>query len=146
VHAILRTDGGARGNPGPAGIGVVLLSSDETVIAEIAEPIGVATNNVAEYRALIAGLELARARGVTDVTCQVDSELVVAQLQGRWKIRSDRLRHLAARAGSLLARFESARLTHVRRELNARADELANEAMDAASGLEGGAEQTSILE
>jgi ribonuclease H / adenosylcobalamin/alpha-ribazole phosphatase len=146
VHAILRTDGGARGNPGPAGIGVVLLSSDETVIAEIAEPIGVATNNVAEYRALIAGLELARARGVTDVTCQVDSELVVAQLQGRWKIRSDRLRHLAARAGSLLARFESARLTHVRRELNARADELANEAMDAASGLEGDAEQTSILE
>ena len=146
MHAILRTDGGARGNPGPAGIGVVLLAPDETVIAEIAEPIGVATNNVAEYRALIAGLELALARGVTDVTCQVDSELVVAQLQGRWKIRSDRLRHLATRAGSLLARFDSARLTHVRRELNARADELANEAMDAASGLEGGAEQTSILE
>jgi ribonuclease HI len=149
MRAILHTDGGARGNPGPAGIGVVLAGADGTVIAERAEPIGEATNNVAEYRALIAGLELALERGVTEIDVHLDSELVASQVQGRWKIRNDRLRALAARAEGLLARFSSATVTHVRRELNARADELANEAMDEAVREQragGGMGQTSMLE
>jgi ribonuclease HI len=147
VQAVLHTDGGARGNPGPAGIGVVLADSDGKVLLEHAEYLGRATNNVAEYRALIAGLELALARGVTDIEIHVDSELVVAQLEGRWKIRNERLRTLAAQAGSLLTRFSSVDLTHVRRALNARADELANQGMDTAEPgdyEEGG--QASLLE
>jgi ribonuclease HI len=131
-RAVLHTDGGARGNPGPAGIGVVLADAAGDVLGEHAAYIGRATNNVAEYKALIAGLELALAQGVTDLEVHVDSELVVAQLQGRWKIRNDRLRALAAQAGSLLSRFSSVQLTHVRRGLNARADELANRGMDEA--------------
>jgi ribonuclease HI len=132
ARAVLHTDGGARGNPGPAGIGVVLADAAGNVLGEHAGYIGKATNNVAEYKALIAGLELALAQGVTDLEVHVDSELVVAQLQGRWKIRNDRLRTLAAHAGSLLSRFASVELTHVRRGLNARADELANRGMDEA--------------
>ncbi len=130
MDAVLHTDGGARGNPGPAGIGVVLADPSGGVIAELAEGIGETTNNVAEYRALIAGFELALERGVTDLEVFLDSELVVAQMQGRWKIKNDRLRTLAVRARSLMRRFDSVTLAHVRRSENARADGLANEAMD----------------
>jgi ribonuclease H / adenosylcobalamin/alpha-ribazole phosphatase len=147
VHAILHTDGGARGNPGPAGIGIVLRDRAGSNIAELARGIGVATNNVAEYTALIAGLELARAHGVSSIDVFVDSELVVAQLAGRWKIRNDRLRTLAAKAGALLGHFHPATITHVPREDNARADALANQAMDADEGLDAGdAHQGSLLE
>ena len=132
MKATLFTDGGARGNPGPAGIGAVLIGEDGEVLAEFAEGIGEATNNVAEYRALIAGLELALATGVTDIDVRMDSELVVSQVRGEWKIKNDALRPLAVRAGSLLNRFERASVEHVRREENAHADRLANEAMDAA--------------
>jgi ribonuclease HI len=131
VKGTLHTDGGARGNPGPAGIGVVLAADNEGPPRELARYIGEATNNVAEYSALIAGLELALEDGVSEIEVYVDSELVAAQLEGRWKIKNDRLRALAARAQSLMAKFEIASIRHVRRDLNARADELANEAMDA---------------
>jgi ribonuclease HI len=144
VRAILQTDGGARGNPGPAGIGVVLIAADGTVLEERATPIGETTNNVAEYKALIAGLELALERGVTDIDIHLDSELVVSQLTGKWKIRDERLRALASRADALRARFGSARLSHVRRNQIARADDLANQGMDAVTPEGGG--QTSLLD
>jgi ribonuclease HI len=132
MPAVLHADGGARGNPGPAGIGVVLADADGNVIAEIAEGIGEATNNVAEYKAVIAGLELALDKGVTEIDVYLDSELVVSQLRGDWKIKNDRLRALAVRARSLLNRFERSSLHHVPREMNADADKLANQGMDAA--------------
>jgi ribonuclease HI len=135
VKAVLHTDGGARGNPGPAGIGVVLVPEEGTA-RELARSIGEATNNVAEYHALIAGLELALDSDVTDIEIYVDSELVVSQVQGLWKIKNDRLRALAGKAQGLMGKFRSASITHVRRHLNSRADELANQAMDeAASSL-----------
>ena len=133
MKATLYTDGGARGNPGPAGIGVVLRSEHGDVIGEIAQGIGEATNNVAEYAALIAGLELALERGVTDIEIYMDSELVVSQLLGRWKIKKDTLRPMAVTARALMGRFDSFTLSHVRREANADADRLANQGMDAAA-------------
>jgi ribonuclease HI len=132
VKATLHADGGARGNPGPAGIGVVLKDESGEVIAEIARGIGEATNNVAEYSALIAGLELALEEGVTDLEVYLDSELVVSQIKGEWKIKNDRLRTLAVKARSLLDRFARKSIAHVPRELNSDADKLANQGMDAA--------------
>lgn len=132
MKATLFTDGGARGNPGPAGIGAVLRDESGEVIGEIAEGIGETTNNVAEYSALIAGLELALSKGVTEIEVFMDSELVISQLKGDWKIKNDRLRILAVKARSLLNRFEPHTLSHVRRELNSDADKLANQGMDAA--------------
>ncbi|MFN2389501.1 MAG: ribonuclease HI family protein [Actinomycetota bacterium] len=134
MKARLFTDGGARGNPGPAGIGVVLLGEDDVLIYRLARSLGESTNNVAEYSALIAGLEAALERGVTDLEVFVDSELVVHQVQGEWKIKTEHLRPLAVKAKALLGRFPAAVIEHVPRSLNAEADELANEAMDAAAG------------
>lgn len=133
TRAILHTDGGARGNPGPAGIGVVLTTEEGEVIGEVAQGIGEATNNVAEYTALITGLELALSKDVTHVDIYLDSELVVSQLLGKWKIKKDTLRPLAVKARALMNRFESFTISHVRRELNADADKLANQGMDAAA-------------
>ncbi len=133
TRASLYTDGGARGNPGPAGIGAVLRDESGEVIGEIARGIGEATNNIAEYAALIAGLELALEKGVREVEIYMDSELVVSQLLGRWKIKKDTLRPLAVKARALMGRFESFSLSHVPRELNADADRLANQGMDAAA-------------
>jgi ribonuclease HI len=138
VKGVLHTDGGARGNPGPAGIGVVLTAEPGGPSRELARSIGEATNNVAEYHALIAGLELALESGVDEIEVYVDSELVVAQVKGEWKIKNDRLRALAGKAQSLLRRFEASSITHVRRHLNQRADELANQAMDEAAGSQHG--------
>ena len=132
MKAKLHADGGARGNPGPAGIGAVLTDEAGEVIGEIAEGIGRATNNVAEYKAVIAGLELALAKGVTQIDVFLDSELVVSQLKGEWKIKKDTLRSLAIDARRLLNKFETSTLTHVRRESNADADKLANPGMDQA--------------
>ena len=137
MRARLHTDGGARGNPGPAGIGVVLTDEQGNVLDERYEGIGSTTNNVAEYRALIAGLELALERGVTELEVALDSALVVAQVKGEWKIRNDRLRSLAVRARSLLGRFEKGTISHVKRELNADADRLANKGMDESEVAEG---------
>lgn len=132
MQATLHADGGARGNPGPAGIGVVLMTLGGDVIAEIARGIGSTTNNVAEYSALIAGLELALEHGVREIDVRMDSELVVSQVKGEWKIRNDRLRQLAVTARSLMSRFDKATIGHVPRERNADADKLANQGMDAA--------------
>ncbi len=133
MKATLHADGGARGNPGPAGIGAVLADVSGDVIGEIAEGIGRATNNVAEYKALIAGLKLALEKGVTEVEVYMDSELVVSQITGAWKIRNDALRGLAVEARALLGRFSSWSLQHVPRDQNAGADRLANQGMDAAA-------------
>jgi ribonuclease HI len=146
MKARLHTDGGARGNPGPAGIGAVLFDPDGNVIGELAEGIGVATNNVAEYTALVEGLDLALRKGVTDLEVFMDSELVVSQVKGLWKIKNDRLRGLAAKAQGLMSKFDNASLTHVRREKNEDADKLANQGMDRAElDLEDEPEQGSFL-
>ncbi|MGW3343467.1 bifunctional RNase H/acid phosphatase [Nonomuraea rubra] len=133
---VIEADGGSRGNPGPAGYGAVVKdASDGQVLAEAAEAIGVATNNVAEYRGLIAGL-----RAVLDlggdgarVAVRMDSKLVVEQMAGRWKIKNEGLRPLAAEAGTLVRRLRVTEWTWIPRERNSHADRLANEAMDAAA-------------
>ena len=143
MKATLFTDAGARGNPGPAGIGVILKDESGKVIGEVAEGIGVTTNNVAEYKALIAGLELAREKGITDLEVFMDSKLVVFQVLGEWKIKNNALRPLAVRARNLIDAFDSWSLSHVGREENADADKLANQGMDAAQlDAESGGQQT----
>ncbi|MDQ3619475.1 MAG: ribonuclease HI family protein [Actinomycetota bacterium] len=148
MPASLHTDGGARGNPGPAGIGVVLADEHDEVIADIARGIGATTNNVAEYRALVAGLELALERGIREVDVYLDSKLVVSQVLGEWKIKDERLRALAAKAQILMGKFDAITIQHVRREQNADADALANQGMDAAmlDVEDGWPEQESLLE
>lgn len=132
TKATLYADGGARGNPGPAGSGAVLLDERGTVIAELDRALGHATNNVAEYTGLIIGLEEALRRGVDDLDVRMDSLLVVQQMKGLWKIKHPGLKPLALRAGELLARFPRRTIEHVPRELNSRADALVNRAIDRA--------------
>ncbi|HSL94591.1 MAG TPA: Nif3-like dinuclear metal center hexameric protein [Thermoleophilia bacterium] len=127
----LYTDGGARGNPGPAAVGVRLLAPDGTLVAEFGKTIGPATNNVAEYRALVSGLELALEHGVHRLTCLLDSELVVRQIEGAYKVKDVTLRVFHTEVQRLLARFDSVEVRHIRREENAEADRLVNEALDA---------------
>jgi ribonuclease HI len=124
-------DGGARGNPGPAAIGVVISDSDGEVLDELAETIGVATNNVAEYRALLRGVERARALGATEVEIVNDSELVARQLTGAYKVKHAAMKPLHAEAIGALRAFDRWRIRSVPRAENARADELVNEALDA---------------
>jgi ribonuclease HI len=131
VKAKLFTDGGARGNPGPAAYGYVLESEDGTVLAARGEAIGTATNNVAEYRALVAGLEKALELGVDDLEVVSDSELLVKQMRGEYKVRKTTLRELSAQAASLAGELGSVTYTAVRREHNELADQLVNEALDA---------------
>jgi len=128
----LYTDGGSRGNPGPAGIGAILLTASGDVVEELADSIGTATNNVAEYQALLAGLELALDRGVERLDVFLDSELVVRQVNGQYKVKDAGLKPLHAQACQLLSRFHEIEVKHVRREQNAEADRLVNEAIDAA--------------
>lgn len=127
---VLYADGAARGNPGPAAIGFVLYDPDGEPIAEIGGVLGETTNNVAEYRALIAGLELALDRGVRSIEVRLDSLLLVKQVMGEYKVRATHLKPLHREAVKLLTRFDEASLSHVRRELNTVADALANEALD----------------
>jgi ribonuclease HI len=131
-EAVLFSDGASRGNPGPAGIGAVLETADGRRLAEIAEYIGHTTNNVAEYRALLAGLERALAMGVCRLEVRADSELMIKQLGGVYQVKNARLLPLYREARRLLGRFERVELRHVRRELNTRADELANAGIDSA--------------
>lgn len=136
-RVVVYSDGGARGNPGPAAIGAVVVdeSTDPpTSLVRISEAIGEATNNVAEYRALIAGLEAAARVGAVEVDVRADSELVIRQLEGRYRVRNAGLQPLHRRARALLAGFHQVSLRHVRREENTEADALVNEALDAASG------------
>jgi ribonuclease HI len=133
VKARLSTDGGARGNPGPAAYGYVLESEDGSVLAAHGEAIGTATNNVAEYRALIAGLEKAVELGVDELEVISDSELVVKQMRGEYKVKNEALRELSLDAAALARRLKSVTYKAVRREHNELADRLVNEALD---GLE----------
>jgi len=133
LRARLFTDGGARLNPGLAGIGVVLLDDRGEVIGEIARPIGTATNNVAEYTALIEGLKLALQKGVTHVDIQVDSPVVAGHLLETYKVKSARLRVLIDEVNALLERFDNHSLRREPRAENARADRLANAGMDAST-------------
>jgi ribonuclease H / adenosylcobalamin/alpha-ribazole phosphatase len=127
---VVWADGGARGNPGPAGYGVVVATPGGEVLAELAEGIGRATNNVAEYRGVIAGLQQARALGARRVRVRADSLLVVNQQKGLWRVRNEGLRSLAAEARRLAGQFERVVWEHVPRERNRHADALANRAMD----------------
>ena len=132
MKARLSTDGGARGNPGPAAYGYVLESEDGHVLDARGERIGVATNNVAEYRALIAGLESALQRGVDELEVVSDSELLVRQMRGDYKVKNAALRELWDDANDLADRLDAVTFTAVRREHNELADRLVNEALDAA--------------
>jgi dinuclear metal center YbgI/SA1388 family protein len=129
----LHTDGGARGNPGPAGIGARLTTAAGDVVEDLAEYIGKATNNVAEYKALIAGLEVALDRGVERLDVFLDSELVVKQVNGQYKVKDAGLKPLHQQACLLLSKFHEVDVRHVRREQNAAADALVNQAIDAAT-------------
>jgi ribonuclease HI len=126
----VRFDGGSRGNPGPAGIGVVLETDDSTPVLTLGRSIGHATNNVAEYRALILGLEKAREFGAKKLRVLGDSELVIKQLRGEYKVRNETLRPLWERARELLEDFATPTIEHNRRSHNSLADALANLAMD----------------
>ena len=128
-------DGGARGNPGPAGYGVRVEQSDGTLIEEFGESIGVATNNVAEYRALVAALEWARAHGHTTVHVRSDSLLLVQQMQGNFRVKNAGLQPLHAKARQLALAIGRVTFEHVGRDRNAHADRLANIAMDEAAGV-----------
>ncbi len=127
-------DGGARGNPGPAGVGAVVSAPDGSVLAEEGEYIGEATNNVAEYRAVLLGLRLARELGAREVEVVNDSELVARQISGAYKVKHAGLRPLFVETMAALREFERWSVRNVRREANERADELVNEALDRALG------------
>ena len=126
----VHVDGGARGNPGPAAIGVVVSGPDGEVIDEVAEPIGVATNNVAEYRALLRGLERAAALGAREVELVNDSELVAKQLTGAYRVKHPAMKPLYAEAMAALRGFDRWSIRSVPRAENARADALVNQALD----------------
>ena len=127
------TDGGARGNPGPAGYGVRLERLDGTLVEEFGESIGVATNNVAEYRGLIAALEWAKSHGARSLRVRSDSLLLVQQMLGNYKVKNAGLQPLHAEARRIAREIGRVTFEHVRREANANADRLANAAMDGAA-------------
>lgn len=129
----LWTDGGARGNPGPAGIGVVIRAHTGEVVAEIAEYLGNATNNQAEYTALVRGVARALELGATEVLIHSDSELMVRQIEGQYQVKNAGIRPLYDQAKALLGKFRRFTIRHVRREFNAEADALVNQAIDAHS-------------
>jgi ribonuclease HI len=130
LRLIVACDGAARGNPGPAGVGVHITSPDGRTVAEIARGIGVATNNVAEYSAAIDGLTRAAELGATDVLLRSDSRLLIEQLAGRFRVKNPTLQRLHAQARSLVTRFRSVEYLHVPREQNKEADRLANVGVD----------------
>ncbi|MBV6762693.1 bifunctional RNase H/acid phosphatase [Rhodococcus opacus] len=134
-RVVVEADGGSRGNPGPAGYGtVVFAAADGAVLAERKESLGTVTNNVAEYRGLIAGLEAAAELGASGVDVRMDSKLVVEQMSGRWKVKHPDMIPLQRRASELARQFGSVTYTWIPRAENAHADRLANEAMDGAAG------------
>jgi ribonuclease HI len=124
---VIYSDGASKGNPGDAGIGVVITDEKGNVLREVAEYIGVTTNNVAEYAALIRGLREAAELAATQIDIRTDSELLARQLSGVYKVKSARLKPLCEQALSLIRGFERVTISHVARALNRRADELANE-------------------
>ncbi len=126
---IINTDGGSRGNPGPAGIGVVFSDEKGEIIATFREYIGEATNNIAEYEALIMALEKARDFEASEIECRLDSELIVRQLNGQYKVKDENLKKLFNRVKELVF-FKPVKFIHIRREQNKKADELVNLALD----------------
>ncbi len=130
MKVVVNVDGGARGNPGSAAIAAVVQDAEGGVLEERAERIGTATNNVAEYRALLLGIERAAAIGATELELVGDSELIVRQVKGEYKVKDETMRELHAQASRALRGFESWSIRHVRRERNAAADRLVNEALD----------------
>lgn len=134
MRLVVEADGGSRGNPGPAGYGAVVLDAGaRQVLGEVYDGLGTTTNNVAEYRGLIAGLRAARDLGATEVEARMDSKLVVEQMCGRWKIKHPPLQELADTARELAAGFDAVTFVWIPRKDNARADALANRAMDGES-------------
>lgn len=131
MKLIINTDGGARGNPGPAGIGVVIRDESGKIIFEHGSYIGDTTNNVAEYSALIKAMETARDLGGIDLLVRMDSELIVKQMLGLYKIKEPTLQGLASKVLKLKSHFNSVVFTHIRREFNKDADRLVNQALDA---------------
>jgi ribonuclease HI len=131
VKLVVNVDGGARGNPGPAAIAAVVQDAGGGVLEERGETIGRATNNVAEYRALLLGIERAAALGATELELVGDSELVVKQVRGEYKVKDATMRELHSQVKEALKDFETWSIRHVRRERNAEADRLVNEALDA---------------
>ena len=136
MSVVAYIDGGARGNPGPAGFGVRVEHPDGTLIEEFSESIGTATNNVAEYRGLVAALEWVKARGHRDVHVRSDSLLLVQQMLGNYKVKNAGLQPLHAKARLLASEIGRVTFEHVGRAKNAHADRLANAAMDAAAAPE----------
>ena len=131
---VVNVDGGSRGNPGQAAVAAVLATPDGAVVEQVGERIGEATNNVAEYRAVLLGLERARALGASEVALIGDSELVVRQVLGEYKVKDATLRGLRDQVDSALAQFDSWTFRHVRREDNEAADLLVNDTLDAPDG------------
>jgi len=130
LKLVVNVDGGARGNPGPAAIGVVIQDAGGEVLEERGERIGTATNNVAEYRALLLGIERAAELGASELELIGDSELIVRQVKGEYKVKDATLRELHGEVKRALRPFESWSIRHVRREQNAEADRLVNTALD----------------
>ncbi len=130
--AIIYVDGASKGNPGPAGAGIVILSTEGDVLQEISFPIAHATNNVAEYTGLIEGLKAAQKLGIKRVEVRTDSELMERQLRGIYRVKNPGLQKLYAQATQLVGRFAACRVVHVRREKNKLADKLASDAAVAA--------------
>jgi ribonuclease HI len=126
----VNVDGGARGNPGPAAIGVVVRDEGGAIVEAVGETIGKTTNNVAEYKALLRGIELAAAHGATEVALIGDSQLIVRQVEGRYKVKDEKMKPLHAAAKKALADFDKWTITDVRRAQNADADALVNQALD----------------
>jgi ribonuclease HI len=133
VKVVVHVDGGARGNPGPAAAGAVISTPDGEVLDEAAEAIGVATNNVAEYRGLLLGLQRARALGASEVEVVNDSELVAKQVNGTYKVKHPDMKPLHAAALQALGAFERWSIRSVPRAQNAGADALVNQALDSAA-------------
>lgn len=129
---VINTDGGARGNPGPAGIGVIIKTESGEMVYQYGEFIGTATNNVAEYKALIKALTEAKHLGAKELRIQMDSELIVKQMQGVYKIKEPTLKGLAQEVRELLQGFSAHTFVHVRREFNKEADAMVNKAIDEA--------------
>ena len=128
---VVHVDGGARGNPGPAAIAAVVADADGTILDERSETIGRATNNVAEYRAVLLGIERAGALGAAELELVGDSELIVKQVRGEYRVKDASLRELHSQVKAALAGFERWSIRNVPREENAHADRLVNEALDA---------------
>ena len=130
MRGILHTDGGARGNPGPGAAGIVLTNAEGGLIEEKGEFLGVCTNNEAEYKALTLGMTIALELGVDELDCYLDSELVVKQLKGLYKVKNLGLSALFIKVKQLETKFKRITYTHIKRELNKQADKIVNEILD----------------